>query len=115
MKITATTFKNFVEKNRANLQIRVRSAFDGMTDGCEACANTWGPATASELHCSNHTLGVSGIWLVGQSRDSYTPAIEAGMIVIKVYNCCGGFAVGVPLDKNPKMQPALARWIATQI
>lgn len=116
MKITATTFKAFIEKNRENLFVRVRSAFDGMTDGCEACSNIWEPAKASNLKNSDsHTVGVQGVWLVGQSRDSFTAKIENAMIVISVYNCCGAFAVGVPMDKAPKMQPALAKFFASQI
>lgn len=102
-KITAATFKSFVRNNAANLQINVKSAFDGMTDGCEPCKNGFKPAKAYRDQTAfifdaedKHSLGASGIWLVGQSRDWFQAYNQDGMTGIEVSNCCGRFIVAIP-------------------
>jgi hypothetical protein len=94
-KITKATFKSFVNKNRARLFIRCKSSFDGMTDCVEQVRNPkFRPAQPSEL-ASENTLGINGVWLVGQSRDYFQEIAENGMKGIHVYNCCGSFDVAV--------------------
>ena len=104
-KITAATFKSFVRKNAANLQINVKSSFDGMTDGCEQRNGGFGPVKSYRDYseyifdaADKHTLGAAGIWLVGSSRDYFRPFNENGMTGIEVSNCCGRFIVAIPAD-----------------
>jgi hypothetical protein len=102
-KITKATFKSFINRNRERLLIRCESSFDGMTDGVEQARNPqFKPATAQEprtagfdVTTNENTLGINGVWLVGQSRDYFTPFSENDLTGIHVYNCCGSFDVAV--------------------
>ena len=102
-RITKATFKSFVNKNRERLLIRCESSFDGMTDGVESVRNpAFVPATEQEartagfdVRTNENTLGIQGIWLVGQSRDYFREFSENGLAGIHVYNCCGSFTVAV--------------------
>ena len=93
-KITLSTFKSFVRRNLLDLHVRVRSEFDSMTDGCEWRDRGWRPAEAPET-VWKHNLGVRGIWLVGGSRDYFSPYHEGGYLGIEVSNSCGHFIVAV--------------------
>jgi len=100
-KITKATFKSFVNKNRGNLYIKVSSDFDGMQDmvvNMKAPVffkadenNDW----ANRENLLENTLGVAGIWLVGQSRDYFNKYEADGFVGIEVSNCCGSFTVAV--------------------
>lgn len=94
-KITKTTFKTFIRKNDGNLHVKVQSAFDSMVDGCtydpKATFKPAVPATHVE-----HTLGIEGVWLVGNSRDYFRPFEGDGFRGIEVSNSCGLFIVAVP-------------------
>lgn len=94
-KITRATFKSFINKNMDNLHIDVRSSFDGMIDGLNwDKEHGFKKAEATENHAS-HTLGISGVWLVGNSRD-YFQAYDDGVFSgIAVSNCCGYFTVAI--------------------
>lgn len=95
MKITRATFKSFIAKNRERLLIRCESDFDGMTDCVEQAHNPqFKAATPAEIAHEN-TLGINGVWLVGQSRDYFQEFSENGLSGIHVYNCCGSFTVAV--------------------
>ena len=94
-KITKATFKAFVNKNRENLFILVKSDFDGMVDGVVECKGTPQKARPSDLGHSENTLGINGVWLVGRSRDYFSHYEDEVFRGIKVYNCCGSFIVGV--------------------
>lgn len=93
-KPTRATLKSFVKKNADRLLINVTSRFDGMTDCCEQRHGGFSQAKAVAGH-EEHTLGIQGIWLVGQSRDSISHYEKDGIVGFKVYNCCGSFIVGV--------------------
>jgi len=98
-KITLATFKSFVNKNRANLLIRVKSTFDGMVDGVRSTGdNSFDPALQADRLFSNN-LGIAGVWLVFGSRDSFSPINEPGLIGIHVYNCCGSFDVAIRAEQ----------------
>lgn len=98
-KITKATFKSFVNKNRASLFVNVTSSFDGMTDCCESRNGGFREAKVDPLkNAEGHTLGVNGIWLVGQSRDYFTAYESAIFTGIEVYNSCGCFIVAVRKD-----------------
>lgn len=86
-KITKSTFKSFVRKNREHLLISRPSNFDGMQDCVVSCDATFVPA--EESACAENTLGIKGIWLVNGSRDYFDHYEKDGLVGIRVYNCCG--------------------------
>lgn len=99
-KPTLATLKAFIRKNEANLFIRVKSQFDGMTDGTEYLSSPkFTPASEHKTEwaesCKDHTLGFQGLWLVKQSRDYITEIKEDGFIGFHVYNCCGSCDIGI--------------------
>ena len=93
-KVTLATFKSFVRHNLLDLQVNVKREFDGMTDGCESRHAGFVPAEAAERIWTNN-LGISGIWLVGGSRDRFRTYYQDGYTGIEVYNSCGHFIVAV--------------------
>lgn len=95
-KITLATFKKFVNANRANLFIKVKSSFDGMQDMVDYAKNPEFKPVAAPLYAhSTNDLGIGGVWLVGSSGDRFTAFNEGGFSGISVYNCCGSFVVAV--------------------
>lgn len=93
-KITKATFKSFIRKNAGNLHVKVRSRFDGMTDCIQPIKDGYTPAEPDRF--PENTLGIKGVWLVGNSRDYFEPIEEHGFKGFKVVNCCGSFVVAVP-------------------
>ena len=88
MKITKATIKSFIRKNVGNLYFYVNSSFDGMTDCVQPVNSGWKKSQS----CSNadrHTLGQTGLWLVGGSRDYFTPYENAEYTGYEISNCCG--------------------------
>ena len=99
-KITLATFKSFIKKNRENLLVRVSSDFDGMQDCVVANRDAkFKPAVACGNE--NNTLGISGVWLVGSSRDYFTEFEVPGYKGFRVSNCCGSFAVAIKTNVIP--------------
>ena len=95
-KITKSTLKSFINKNRVRLYINVTSTFDGMTDACERQHEGFVKAeTDNREHCQKNTLGIEGIWLVGSSRDCFEAYEDGTYIGIEFYNCCGSGIVAV--------------------
>lgn len=95
-KITKSTLKSFVKKNSENLHVMMKSKFDGMYDCVmETDEKTFSPAQRRE-GMEEHTLGISGLWLVGGSRNSFYPYEDDNFIGIEVWNCCGSSVVAVP-------------------
>lgn len=88
-KITMATFKSLVKKNN-NLHIKVLSSFDGMTDCVNSVKDDFTPIKKSKYD-TKENLGISGVWLVGGSRDSFSPYFDGAYDGVKVYNCCGCF------------------------
>lgn len=95
-KITKATFKSFVRKNEGKLLINVESRFDGMSDMVEQTGmKGFFPINKAD-HAWENNLGYCGIWLVGgSSRNSFEGFEENGLKGIRVWNCCGSFAVAV--------------------
>lgn len=96
-KITKATFKSFIRKNADKLYIMNLSDFDPMTD-CVQQTDSAGfrevkPSTLE--HANSHTLGIAGVWLVGQSRDYFNPYEKNSFRGIEVYNSCGNFVVAI--------------------
>jgi hypothetical protein len=93
-KITIATVKSFVRKNIDGLFINVKSKFDGMTDCVESRHDGFGKAAKTEDH-KDHTLGVSGAWFVGGSRDYFTAFENEDYTGIQVSNSCGRFVLAI--------------------
>lgn len=88
-KITMATVKSFVRKNaNKGIFVNVKSSFDGMTDMCEARNSGFMIADKDET-CVENTLGLCGVWLVGNSRDYFTAYEDDKFIGITYYNSCG--------------------------
>lgn len=94
-KITKATLKSFVRKNAERLFIKNLSDFDAMVDGIRECDHKGFRRAEPTSKNSEHTLGVSGVWLVGQSRDYFKEYERDGFQGIEVYNSCGNFVLAV--------------------
>lgn len=101
-KITLSTIKSFIRKNRENLMIKVEMSFNGMTDMCEAIKGAQfekitedNTASLSEQY-KERTQGINGVWFVGQSRDYFTAFENETMVGYEVYNCCRSFILAIP-------------------
>lgn len=93
-KFTLASFKKFVRENRDGLYVMVQSSFDGMTDCVERVEMVPMKAEPRDQEgCFENTLGIKGIWLVGDSRDWFTPFEDEAFIGVRVSNCCGSFTV----------------------
>lgn len=99
-RITKTTFKSFIRKNADRLFIRNLSDFDPMVDGVRQCDDSgFRSVTIDAAKAGNsHTLGIAGVWLVGQSRDYFNSYSNDGFDGIEVYNSCGNFILAVQVD-----------------
>jgi hypothetical protein len=92
-KITKSTFKSFIKKNRAALLVSRPSSFDGMVDGI--VSNDAGFKPAEEDGFMTNSLGIKGVWLVNGSRDYFEHYEQGGLVGIRVHNCCGTSIVAV--------------------
>ena len=103
-KTTLATIKSFIRKNKDNLFIQVESSFCGMSDMVEQNDNATFHAVdgAAVDFDDKHTLGITGFWLVNQSRDSFTPFDDGEFVGYVVYNACGSTVIAV---KNPAFVP----------
>jgi hypothetical protein len=91
-KITKATFKKFVKQS--GLFIKTNSDFDGMADCVVTINSDFRPAKPT-LHCPDHTLFYSGIWLVGGGRDYFSAYEDAQFKGISCCNSCGSFIVAI--------------------
>lgn len=89
IKITLAGLKAFIRKNKDNLFVRQTSEFNGMTDSVETCDNSsFVMVNPDKIDFGNkYTLGINGLWLVGNSRDRIQLCKEKNIVVIQ--NCCG--------------------------
>ena len=95
MKITRTTFKSFINKNKDKLLISNLSSFDGMVD-CVMPTNDKSFRKAEPADIAHDcTFGIRGVWLVGSSRDYFTEYNDGNLKGIEVSNSCGNFVVAV--------------------
>lgn len=94
-RLTLATLKAFLNKNEANIFVRVLSSFDGMQDMVDTVKDEFKNVPKSETP-KDYNLGFSGLYLVGGSRDSieiYEDGIYTGF---KIYNSCGSCLVATP-------------------
>lgn len=93
-RITLATIKSFIRKNPGRLFIKVRSRFDGMSDGLE-----WNKSAefvpAADGGSYRNTLGIAGAWFVGSSRDYFEAYDDGEFTGYKVANCCGYFTLAI--------------------
>lgn len=89
-KITLSTVKSFIKKNSGNIYIDIRSEFNGMIDGLSFYNQGFVKAEADSQDKS-YTLGISGAYFVGCSRDYFSPFENERFQGIQVVNSCGKF------------------------
>ncbi len=94
-KITKTTFKNFIKKNKEKLLVCAESAFDGMEDCVVYSENKAFRNVRAISEHIEHTLGLAGLWLVGYGRDYFKHYEDDKVIGIKLYNSCGSSIVAI--------------------
>ncbi len=95
-KITAATIKSFIRKNEANAFLRVKSQFDGLTDGIQNLNGGFSPLTKNTRNPHHERdLGFIGVWLVGSSRDYFWAYENDNFIGFEVDNCCGNWIIAV--------------------
>lgn len=107
-KITVATVKAFIRRNRHRLLVNTRSTFDGMQDMVVANDRQgWAPAEVATQYDektgefvpvnedSPRSLGLQGIWFVGDSGDRCQRVEKDGVHGYEVNNCCGSWQVGV--------------------
>ena len=95
MKITRATLNSFINKNRDKLWIKCESSFDGMVDMVTQDQHAEFNFAQETIRSVKNTLGINGLWLVGQSRDYFTAYEDAEFKGIDCYNCCGNAIVAV--------------------
>lgn len=95
-KFTLASAKAFIKKNRSNLLIKVKSKFDGMTDGIDYVTDAkFVPITSAQFIGENN-LGISGVWFTHSGNSFYPMQKEDGTVVgFECYNCCGSFILKV--------------------
>jgi len=93
-KATIATVKSFVRKNNNNLLVEFKSSFDGMTDGLVYSNDGFQKAKTTDNHVK-HTLGISGAWFVGRSRDYIQPIETKEIFGYKISNSCGSFTIAI--------------------
>lgn len=99
-KITLSTVKSFIRKNKDNLFLNLKSSFDGMTDMVETCKNSSFKKATETTGNLSYTLGIAGTWFVGSSRDYFSQYEDDQFTGIKVYNCCGSFILAIKKPSN---------------
>jgi len=94
MKITRATLKSFIKKNKDNLFIKVNSSFDGMTDCVQEVEDNFTKVDNIDFN-DNHSFGIRGLWLVGESRDYFKEWEDKEYKGIEIYNCCGTSIIAI--------------------
>jgi hypothetical protein len=94
-KITLSTIKAFVRKNKDNLYIKTKSKFDGMTDGVENYhdQSITKAEPLPEDRLSRHDLGYKGTHIVTSGRNWFESVNFDGYYGYEIYNCCGTYYV----------------------
>lgn len=89
-RFTKASFKKFIKENQNELFVKVESSFSGMTDAVESVDSPFTLVNPNEINLNNeHTLGIKGLWLVGDSRDYFESYDQNGFHGYSVWNSCG--------------------------
>jgi hypothetical protein len=92
-KVTKATIKSFIYKNIDNIFIKVVSSFNGMTD----CVESTGVKEFEKVEFTDqnldYTMGISGVWFVGSSRNYFRKYEDDNFIGYSVMNSCGSFVL----------------------
>ena len=94
-KVTMATIKSFIRKNFENLHISYISHFDGMTDGISMSSDRSFMAIKPTDQNTHRTLGITGAWFVGSSRDYFEVYEDDDFKGYEIYNSCGSFVLAV--------------------
>jgi len=104
MKTTLATIKSFVKKNDKQLYIKLVTSFNKMVDCVMPETDDFSPiksiGTTDESR-KRHTLGISGAWFVGSSRDYFYNYEDGLFCGYKIINCCGEFVLAVKKENQP--------------
>lgn len=96
-KITRSTIKSFIKKQIAqdNLYVKCKTTFNGMIDMVDDSQDqSWFKVDSIDME-KHYNFGIKGLWLVGQSRDSFSSYSDDRFTGFEVYNCCGTSMVGM--------------------
>ena len=93
-KITKSTFKSFINKNREKLLVAKLSSFDGMID-CVTETGSKEFCQAKSAGSEAYTLGVAGVWLVSGSRNWFSRYETETHVGFEWSNCCGSGIVAI--------------------
>jgi len=88
-KITAATVKAFAKRNSEKLYVKNESTFSGYSDMVEDIKNPVFLKTELTTKHLYQTSGIHGVYMVGQSRDSFKLYEDEVYIGISIWNCCG--------------------------
>ena len=94
--ITRATIKSFIKREfkNNNLYIKTKSSFNGMIDCVQEDKDDFRRIKNINFEEKNN-FGIKGLWLVGQSRDSFTGYIDNNYIGYEIYNSCGSSIIAI--------------------
>jgi hypothetical protein len=93
-KITKATIKKFIRDNKENLNINVKSKFDGMYD-CAMPLDGGFRKVDETTKMLDNTMGIDGLWIVGSGGNYFTAHDDGLFAGIEIYNCCGTSVIAV--------------------
>lgn len=88
-KVTMATIKSFIRKNGDNLFVKIKTSFDGMTDGIEEVNSDWKSVKQEDA------IGFNGVYCVGHSRDCIREFETDTHKGFAVSNCCGSGIIAI--------------------
>lgn len=94
-KITKSTFRSFIYRNRSRLEFKSLSSYHGGQDAVVENRSASFVVARETTRSFNYTLGIEGVWIVGGSRDYFSTYEDAEYIGIQCHNSCGSFVVAV--------------------
>ncbi len=95
-KITKSTLKSFIRRNKNNLLIKESGSFDGMIDGISWNKNSSFKNVKITDKDLNHTLGIEDVWVIERAgANNFDRYEDENYIGIEVYNCCGKFTLAI--------------------
>lgn len=86
-KITLSTLKSFLKRNKNDLHLKIHSRFNGMIDGLEHFKDDFEPAEETEYN-TYYTLGIKGLYVI-PGRSYFNVFRDKNYIGITVWNSCG--------------------------